>query len=226
MQRRADVWNSPTFCKLTVSEISHKASSAYVKTNSSCETQSKPAPNEFHHSCSLTSGTLVFKNACGTCEWRAVMTVRTASTLFSQGSFKAGPPWFEFLVIFDFFVPSYRKGREASSVKISWKIQRKSWSNVPPKLLAYIRFLYKVVHRIGHLRKFNRAREIEFNFFTAWTIFIKLGTLVHHVNGYKSVASDFLIFAYGLSYGLSKSKIRGKIVTKLWKIITKSLGKN
>ena len=38
-------------------------------------------------------------------------------------------------------------------------------------------------------------------------------------------ASDFLIFVWGLSYGLSKSKKRGKIVTKLWKIITKSLGK-
>ena len=44
------------------------------------------------------------------------------------------------------------------------KIRRKSWSNVPPKLLACIRFLYKVVHKIGRLRKFNRSREIEFNF--------------------------------------------------------------
>ena len=35
---------------------------------------------------------------------------------------KAGPPpWFEFFVIFDFFAPWYRKSREASSVKISWK---------------------------------------------------------------------------------------------------------
>ena len=50
-----------------------------------------------------------------------------------------------------------------------------------------MRFLYKVVHRNGRLRKFNRSREIEFNFFTAWTIFIKLGTLVHHVHGYKSL---------------------------------------
>ena len=65
------------------------------------------------------------------------------------------------------------------------KIQRKSWSNVPPKLLACIRFLYKVVHKNGRLRKFNRAREIEFNFFIAWTIFMKRGTLVHHVHGYK-----------------------------------------
>ena len=105
--------------------------------------------------------------------------------------------------------------------KFHEKIQRKSWSNVPPKLLACIKFLYKVVHKNGHLRKFNHAREIEFNFFIAWTIFMKLGTLVHHVHGYKTVASDFLIFAWGLSYGLSKSEKRGKIVT-----ITKSLGKN
>ena len=31
---------------------------------------------------------------------------------------KAGPPWFEFLVIFDFFAPWYRRGWEASSAKI------------------------------------------------------------------------------------------------------------
>ena len=29
------------------------------------------------------------------------------------------PPWFEFLVILDFFAPSYRRIKEASSVKIS-----------------------------------------------------------------------------------------------------------
>ena len=76
---------------------------------------------------------------------------------------------------------------------------------MPPKLLACVGFLYKVVHKIGRLRKFNRSREIEFNFFTAWTIFMKLGTLVQHAPGYK-VASDFLIFALGLNYGLSKSR--------------------
>ena len=40
------------------------------------------------------------------------------------------------------------------------KIRRKSWSNVPPKLVACIGFLYKVVHKIGRLRKFNRSRGI------------------------------------------------------------------
>ena len=40
------------------------------------------------------------------------------------------------------------------------KIRRKSWSNVLPKLVACIGFLYKVVHKIGRLRKFNRSRGI------------------------------------------------------------------
>ena len=78
--------------------------------------------------------------------------------------------------------------------KLYKKIRRKSWSNVPPKLLACLGFLYKVVHKIGRLRKFNRSREIEFNFLTAWTISMKFGTLVQHTPGYKTFASDFSIF--------------------------------
>ena len=73
------------------------------------------------------------------------------------------------------------------------KIRKKSWSNVPPKLLACMGFLYKVVHKTGHLRKFNRSREIEFNFLTAWTISMKFGTLVQHAPGYKNCL-NFLIF--------------------------------
>ena len=103
--------------------------------------------------------------------------------------------------------------RSRGSERVNKKIQRKSWSNGQPKLLACIGFLYKVVHKIGHLRKFNRAREIEFNFFTVRTMFMKFGTLVHHVQ-LQNVASDFLRFAWGLSYGLSKSKKRDNIVTK------------
>ena len=71
------------------------------------------------------------------------------------------------------------------------KIRRKSRSNVPPKLLACIRFLYKVVHKIGRLRKFNRSREIEFNFLTAWTIPMKFGTLVQHGPGSKILPQIF-----------------------------------
>ena len=44
---------------------------------------------------------------------------------------------------------------------------------------------------------------------------MKFGTLVQHAPGYKTFASDVLIFAQGLTYGLSKSKKGGKIVTKL-----------
>ena len=102
------------------------------------------------------------------------------------------PPWFEFLVIFYFF------GTDKVEGHFVWKFhkQRKSWPNVPPKLFAYIRFLYKVVHKIGRLQKFNRAREIEFNFFIAWTIFMKLGTCSSCL-WLQNVASDFFIFGFG-----------------------------
>ena len=75
--------------------------------------------------------------------------------------------------------------------KVYKKIRRKSWSNVPPKLVACIGFLYKVVHKIGRLRKFNRSREIQFNFLTAWTISMKFGTLVQHAPGYKTLPQIF-----------------------------------
>ena len=62
------------------------------------------------------------------------------------------------------------------------------------RLLACFRFLYKVVHKIGRLRKCNcaRAREIELNFFIAWTM-MKLGTLVDHVHGSKGCLRFFNI---------------------------------
>ena len=65
------------------------------------------------------------------------------------------------------------------------KIERKIWSNVPPKLLDCIGFLHEVVHKIDRLRKFNRSHKIKFNFFTAWTISMKFGTSVQHAPGYK-----------------------------------------
>ena len=41
------------------------------------------------------------------------------ATGWCNWSLKAGPPWFEFLVIFDFFAPWYRKSRGAFCVKIA-----------------------------------------------------------------------------------------------------------
>ena len=110
----------------------------------------------------------------------------------SRAVLKAGPPliWvFGHISLLCTMV--WRKVRGIFCENFTKQIQRKSWSNVPPKLLACIRFLYKVVHKIGRLRKFNRAREIEFNFFIFWTIFMKLGTLVHHVHGYKTCLRFF-----------------------------------
>ena len=150
------------------------------------------------------------------------------STNSPNFSFKAGPPPPVIWVFGHFYFLHH--GIDEIEGHLLWKfykkIRRKSWSNAPPKLLACIGFLYKGVHKIGRLQKFNCSREIELNFLTAWTIFIKFGTLVQHAPGYKRLPSYFLIFAWGLSYGLSKLKKRGKIITKLWKIITKSPGKN
>ena len=93
------------------------------------------------------------------------------------------------------FLTFLHHGIEEVEKHLLWKfykkIRRKRWSNVPPKLLACIGFLYKVVHKIGRLRKFNRSREIEFNFLTAWTISMKFGTLVQHAPGYKTLPQIF-----------------------------------
>ena len=100
---------------------------------------------------------------------------------------KAGPP---LDLSFWSFLTFLHHGIEKIERHLLWKfykkIRRKSWSNVPPKLLACIGFLYEVVHKIGRLRKFNRSREIEFNFLTASTISMKFGTLAQHALGYKT----------------------------------------
>ena len=65
-------------------------------------------------------------------------------------------------------------------------------------MLASIGFLYKVVLKIGRLRKFNRSREIEFNFLTTWTISMKFGTLVQHALGHKTVPQTLYFLPRGL----------------------------
>ena len=105
---------------------------------------------------------------------------------------KAGPPLdLSFWSFLTFLHHVIEKVEGHLLWKFYKKIRRKSWSNVPPKLVACIGFLYKGVHKIGRLRKFNRSREIEFNFLTAWTIFMKFGTLVQHAPGYKTLPQNF-----------------------------------
>ena len=62
------------------------------------------------------------------------------------------------------FLTFFHHGIEEVERHLLWKFyknnRRKSWSNVRPKLVACIGFLYKVVHKIGRLRKFNRSRVI------------------------------------------------------------------
>ena len=59
---------------------------------------------------SLPSKSWLFRMACFVCNPMG----KTALSPLRQDP----PPWFEFLVIFDFFAPWYRRGWEASSVKI------------------------------------------------------------------------------------------------------------
>ena len=77
--------------------------------------------------------------------------------------------------------------------KFHQKIQTKKLVKCATKVarLHNYKVSIQVVHKIGRLQKFNCARKIEFNFFTAWTIFMKLDTLVHHVHGYKSCLRFF-----------------------------------
>ena len=76
-------------------------------------------------------------------------------------------------------------------MKIKKKIQRKSWSNLPPKLLARISFLYKVIHKTAVSESSIVLARLNLTFFTAWIILIKLSTLVHHVPGYKPLPQIF-----------------------------------
>ena len=46
-------------------------------------------------------------------------------------------------------------------------------------------------HFAGEMISVGKARRCPFNFFTLWTISVKLGTLVHHVSGYKTVPQIF-----------------------------------
>ena len=111
-----------------------------------------------------------------------------------------------------------------------WKFQKKNSKEDLVKCATEVARFHKVsiqsCTQIGRLRKFNRAREIEFNFFYLLDYLYETWHTCLSCSWRQNFASDFLIFAWGLCYGLSKSKNRGKIITKLWKIITKSLGKN
>ena len=106
-------------------------------------------------------------------------------------------PWFEFLAIFDFL----HHGIEKVERHLLWKFHNKNSKEKLVKCATEVARLHRVsiqsCTQNGRLRKFNRAREIEFNFFTVKTMFMKFSTLVHHVHGYKTIASDFFSFCLG-----------------------------
>ena len=133
---------------------------------------------------------------------------------------KAGPPWFEFLVIFTFLHHGIEKVERHRLWKFHKKIQRKIRSNVPPKLLTCIgslsctqkRLSPKVQWRSGDwIKLFYRLDYL----YETWHTCLSCSWL-------QNSASNLLIFTWEISYGLSKSKKRGKTITKLWKIIRSS----
>ena len=123
---------------------------------------------------------------------------RQHTSAFSSPTLRQDHPHLDlsFRSFLDFFAPWYGKSKGASCMKNAQKNSMESLSKVPPKLLACLGFIYKVVHKTGRLRKFNRSREIEFNFFTAWTIAMKSCPLV--LRAPYTTLPHIFIFAQGL----------------------------
>ena len=147
---------------------------------------------------SLGSAAVIFftkEAACeGEVEWvqRNYWEGRNACAIILFGR---TPSWFEFWSFLTFLHHGIEKVERHLLWKFHKKILRKSWSNVPPKLLAFLRFLYKVVHKIGSLRKFSRALKIEFNFFLSFGL--SLWNLAHLFIMFMATKHclRFLIFA-------------------------------
>ena len=86
---------------------------------------------------------------------------------------------------------------------------------MPPKLLACIGFLYKVVHKIGRLQV-QLLCGIEFKFLSLGISSRNLAHLfIMYMVKKKKDASDCLIFAQGFSYGLSKLKKKNGVKLSL-----------
>ena len=123
--------------------------------------------------------------------------VKNDQKLKSRGScLKAGPPpppapWFEFLVIFDFFAHGIKRSREACSVKISLKNSKGKLV----KCATEVARLHKVsIQSCTQNRPSPKVQSCSGDWiylFIAWTIFMKFGTLVHHVYGYKVLPQIF-----------------------------------
>ena len=80
---------------------------------------------------------------------------------------------------------------------------------------------------LGDAKMSKRApRSVEFNFFNNCDRHKRFSQTERRRADLQNVASDFLIFAWGLSYDLSKFSDDFTPFFRLWKTITKSLDKN
>ena len=101
-----------------------------------------------------------FESGTFTIVFHATSSFTYVSVIYGANfPFKAGPP---LDLSFWSFLTFLHHGIEKVETHLLWKfhkqIQRKSWSNVPPKLLTCIGFLYKVVHKNGRLRTMALGR--------------------------------------------------------------------
>ena len=90
------------------------------------------------------------------------------------------------------------------------KIRRKSWSNVPPKLVACIGFSIQSCTQNRPSPKFQSlSRDLILTFLNRLDYLHEIWHTCSACSWLQNVASDFLIFAWGLSYGLSKVEKKG-----------------
>ena len=112
-------------------------------------------------------------------------------------------------------------GRRALIFFFCLKALRKKWK-MTPLLCACA-----VVITLETKKCRKRApRSVEFNFFNNYDRQKRFSQNERRRADLQKVASDFLIFAWGLSYDLSKFSDDFTPFFRLWKTITKSLGKN
>ena len=101
------------------------------------------------------------------------------------------PPLIWVLVIFDFFAPWYRRRREASFVKIWWENSKETLVKCATKVARFHKVSIQSCKQNRPSPKVQSRSGNWIQLFIASTIFMKLGTLVHDVPGYKILPRSF-----------------------------------
>ena len=141
---------------------------------------------------------------CGAMEWIVLLTKQFCVV------FKAGAP---LIWVFWSFLTFLHHGIDEVERYFLWKFHKKfkkGWSNVPPKLLACIGFNTKLCTKSA---VFKSSIALGRLYLTLLPLGLSLWNLAHLFIMFMATkrclgASDVFIFVWGLSYDLSKSKMR------------------